>query len=202
MPDTLHGAPGCADRQPILSSRFHTPATSRHPLPVRPCFHFKVKKLSRSRSTVRWWSKAVNRSCFLSFAAFRTPFNPRHAPSRSVSGACEMERCSPRSACPSLPNLRRRLPLFVRLVHRYYGTVRLLLYVHVRRSVYGLRGPVLLFDQDVQEISRFSCMLFLSVRGFLDCLGPINPLAFNVVVVLPSSHLHRVGALNHRHSAQ
>src|SRR6266436_8010541 len=47
---------------------------------------------------------------------------------------------------PSLPNLRRRLPLFVRLVHRYYGTVRLLLNVHVRRSVYGLCGPVLLCE--------------------------------------------------------
>ena len=29
-------------------------------------------------------------------------------------------------------------------------------------------------DQDVQEISRFSCMLFLSVRGFLDYAGPIR----------------------------
>jgi hypothetical protein len=28
------------------------------------------------------------------------------------------------------------------------------------------------FEQDVQEISRFSCMLFLSVRGFLDYAGP------------------------------
>src|ERR1035437_2855622 len=56
-------------------------------------------KLSRSRSTLRWWSKAVNRSCFLSFAAFRTPSNP-------------------------------------------WG------------------------------ISRFSCMLFLSVRGFSDYAGP------------------------------
>jgi hypothetical protein len=46
------------------------------------------------------------------------------------------------SLCPSLPGLRRRLPSLVRLVHGYYGTVRLLLYVHVRRSVYGLRGPV------------------------------------------------------------
>src|ERR1700731_336778 len=45
---------------------------------------------------------------------------------------------------PSLPNLRRRLPFFVRLVHRYYNAVRLLLNVHVRRSVYGLRGPVLI----------------------------------------------------------
>ena len=25
---------------------------------------------------LRWWSKAVNRSCFLSFADFRTPSNP------------------------------------------------------------------------------------------------------------------------------
>src|SRR6266852_738461 len=46
--------------------------------------------------------------------------------------------------CPSLLSLRRRLPFLVRLVHRYYGTVRLLLYVHVRRSVYGLRGPALI----------------------------------------------------------
>src|SRR5437764_12533931 len=28
------------------------------------------------------------------------------------------------------------------------------------------------FEQDVQEISRFSCMLFLSVRGFSDYAGP------------------------------
>jgi hypothetical protein len=48
------------------------------------------------------------------------------------------------SLCPSLPGLRRRLPFFVRRVHGYYGTVRLLLYVRVRRSVYGLRGPVLI----------------------------------------------------------
>src|SRR5262249_39275102 len=33
------------------------------------------------------------------------------------------------------------------------------------------------FDQGVQEISRFSCMLFLSVRGFFDYAGPINLLA-------------------------
>src|SRR5689334_10197482 len=42
------------------------------------------------------------------------------------------------------------------------------------------------FEQDVQEISRFSCMSFLSVRGFLDYAGPNNPLAIGVVVVLPS----------------
>jgi hypothetical protein len=46
--------------------------------------------------------------------------------------------------CPSLPNLRGRLPSLVRLVHRYYGTVRLLQYVHVRRAACGLRGPALI----------------------------------------------------------
>ncbi len=46
--------------------------------------------------------------------------------------------------CPSLPSLRGKLPFVVRLVHWYYGTVRLLLNVRVRLSVYGLRGPVLI----------------------------------------------------------
>src|SRR5260370_20783235 len=32
-------------------------------------------------------------------------------------------------------------------------------------------------DQGVLEISRFSCMLFLRVRGFLDYAGPNKPLA-------------------------
>jgi hypothetical protein len=53
-------------------------------------------------------------------------------------------------------------------------------------------------DQDVQEISRFSCRLFLSVLGFLDYGGPDNPLAFSVVVVLPSSLRNGVGVLFHR----
>ena len=34
---------------------------------------------------------------------------------------------------PFLPNLRRRSLFFVRLVHRYYGAVRLLQSVRVRR---------------------------------------------------------------------
>src|SRR5260370_26826015 len=53
-------------------------------------------------------------------------------------------------------------------------------------------------DQDVQEISRFSCMLFLSVRGFLDYAGSNNPLAISVVVVLPSSSRNGVAILFHR----
>ena len=45
---------------------------------------------------------------------------------------------------PSPASAEGMLPFVVRLVHGYYGTVRLLLYVHVRRAVYGLRGPVLI----------------------------------------------------------
>ena len=90
---------------------------------------------------------------------------------------------------PSLPNLRRSLPSFVRLVHRYYGAVRLLQHVHVRRSAYGLRGPA--FDpltEGALEISRFSCMLFLSVRGFSRLRRTGQPLAYNAAAVLPSSY--------------
>lgn len=42
---------------------------------------------------------------------------------------------------PSLPRLRRRSLFFVRLVQRYYGAVRLLQSVRVRRVALGLRGP-------------------------------------------------------------
>src|SRR5229473_2978265 len=49
------------------------------------------------------------------------------------------------SLCPFLPSLRGSLRFSVRLVHGYYGTVRLLWYVHVRCLVYGLCGPVLFF---------------------------------------------------------
>src|SRR5260370_42373242 len=49
------------------------------------------------------------------------------------------------SLSPSLPSFPGSLRFSVRLVHRYYGTVRLLWYVHVRCLVYGLCGPVLFF---------------------------------------------------------
>src|SRR5437667_9276114 len=43
------------------------------------------------------------------------------------------------------------------------------------------------FEQDVREISRFSCMLFLSVRGFSDYAGPDSHSRNSVAAVLPSS---------------
>ena len=70
---------------------------------------------------------------------------------------------------------------FVRLVHRYYGAVRLLQSVHVRRSALRLLGPASIpeLDRGTPEVSRFSCMLFLSVRRFSDYAGFNRPLASN-----------------------
>ena len=53
------------------------------------------------------------------------------------------------------------------------------------------------FDQDAQEISRFSCMLFLSVRGFYRLRRTGQLLAINAAAVLPSSHRNGVGILCH-----
>jgi hypothetical protein len=103
------------------------------------------------------------------------------------------------SPCPSLPSLRRRLlPFVVRLVHWYYGTVRLLLYVHVRRAVYGLRGPVLICRPRragdlpvlVHVVSQRARVLRLrrTEQSTRD----------NVVAVLPSSSRKGVGVLFHR----
>src|SRR5437588_3469506 len=74
--------------------------------------------------------------------------------------------------CPSLPSLRRKATFLVRL---FTGTaaqsdfsstcmsaVRLGAFADRPRSS----------DQGALEISRFSCMLFLSVRGFSDYAGP------------------------------
>ncbi len=65
----------------------------------------------------------------------------------------------------------------------------------VQTPAYTRSWPV---DQDVQEISRFSCMLFLGVHRFLDYAGSDNPLAGSVVVVLPSSSRNGVGILFQR----
>src|SRR5208283_3471045 len=90
--------------------------------------------------------------------------------------------------CPSLPNLRGRLPSLVRLVHRYYGTVRLLQYVHVRRAACGLRGPALTLRPRragdlpvlVHVVSQRAWVLRLRRTD--------SPLAFSVAAVLPSSY--------------
>src|SRR5664279_2173778 len=90
--------------------------------------------------------------------------------------------------CPSLPSLRRRSLFLVRLVHRYYGTVRLLRRVRVRRAAYGLRGPALIARPRragdlpvlVHVVSQRARVLRLRRTD--------RPLAFSVAAVLPSSH--------------
>jgi|SRR6516164_1541500 hypothetical protein len=54
--------------------------------------------------------------------------------------------------------------LFVRLVHRYYGAVRLLRSVRVRGAAFGL-WPRSLSGRGAPEVSRFSCMLFLGMHS-------------------------------------
>src|ERR1700675_1756724 len=54
---------------------------------------------------------------------------------------------------PSLPRLRQRSLFFVRLVHRYYGAVRLLQSVRVRLVALGLRGPAS-FPVRVEALQR------------------------------------------------
>src|ERR1035441_8478765 len=89
---------------------------------------------------------------------------------------------------PSLPCLRGRLPFLVRLVHRYYGTVRLLQHVHVRRAAFGLRGPALTMGPRragdlpvlVHVVSQRARVLRLRRTD--------SPLAIGVAAVLPSSY--------------
>src|SRR5450432_1373502 len=90
--------------------------------------------------------------------------------------------------CPSLPSLRRRLPSLVRSVHRYYGTVRLLQRVRVRRAACGLRGPALILRPRrtgdlpvlVHVVSQRARVLRLRRTD--------TPLAFSAAAVLPSSY--------------
>src|SRR5205807_5025498 len=87
--------------------------------------------------------------------------------------------------CPSLPSLRGRLPSLVRLVHRYYGTVRLLRHVRVRRLVCSLRGPALIVRPrragDVPVLVNV-----VSERGWvLRVVSSDSPLTFSVAAVLP-----------------
>jgi len=84
-------------------------------------------------------------------------------PFRSVSGACVIERCSPWSV-PFLPSLRGSLRFSV---HWFTGTTAQSDFSSTCMSAvgYGLCGPVLFFRTRRTRDLRFSCMLFLSVRG-------------------------------------
>ena len=110
---------------------------------------------------------------------FLLPFLCRLAHTRQTLGHAAPVLCRWRVALagvllgsrPSLHHLRRGLRLFVRRLHRYYGAIRLLSGVHVRRAALGLPGPVPIAG-NTEEVSRFSCMQFLSVPGVYDYAGP------------------------------
>src|SRR6266850_7367165 len=55
--------------------------------------------------------------------------------------------------------------------------------------------PRSLAGRGAPEVSRFSCMLFLSVRGFFDYAGPTARSRYRDAAVLPSSNQERVGVL-------
>ena len=134
----------------------------------------------------------VTEACFT-----RTVQTRGHADSCSESGACAMERCSP-PAAPFPPRPPQEVSSLVRSVHRYYGTVRLLQHVHVRRSVYGLRGPAFTYSRRRvwrSPGSRACC--------FLACAGSQTTqdrtaTRDNAAAVLPSSYSEGVGILIYR----
>jgi hypothetical protein len=118
--------------------------------------------------------------------AAHRPF-PGTCSSRSVSGACATQRCSPSSG-PSLPTSAEGRPS---LFGWFTGTTTQSDFSSTCMSAVRLVAfadrpwsP----DQGALEISRFSCMLFLSVRGFLDYAGPDIHSRYNVAAVLPPSY--------------
>src|SRR5438034_2080645 len=112
---------------------------------------------------------------------------PGTSVSRSVSGACVIERCSPWSV-PFPPQPPRKLALLCStgsqvLRHSPTSLVR----ACPLFGLWPLRTGLVLSNKDVREISRFSCMLFLSVRGFSDYAGPNSHSRNSVAAVLPFS---------------
>jgi len=82
---------------------------------------------------------------------------------------------------PSLPTLRPRCSLVVRMVHGYYAAVRLLGSVRTGRLASAFT-PRSLPSRDVPQVSRFSCRKCLGVLGVYDYAG-----------LAPASH-YRLGS--------
>ena len=89
---------------------------------------------------------------------------------------------------PFLPGLRRKLSSLVRSVHRYYGAVRLLQHVHVRRSVYGLRGPAFASSRRRAGDLPVLVHVVLQRARVLRLRRTEPPLAITRLSVLPSSY--------------
>jgi hypothetical protein len=83
------------------------------------------------------------------------------------------------------------------LLSTHYGAVRLLLRVHVRRSVYGLRGPVLILRPRWTGDLPVLVHIVSQRARVLRLRRTVQPLAMNAAAVLPSSTRNRVGILSH-----
>src|ERR1700683_1211429 len=66
---------------------------------------------------------------------------------------------------PSLRRLRRGSPLFVRLLHGYYATVRLLQRVRVHRSALRLCGPVCMIDRRAASLPVLAHVVSRRAQG-------------------------------------
>jgi hypothetical protein len=95
----------------------------------------------------------------------------RHADSCSESGACVPNDVL-LQLHPSLPSLRRKLPSIVRPVHRYYGAVRLLQYVHARVRLLPSRAGLRIFPKAHWRSPGSRACCLVSVPGLFDYAGP------------------------------
>src|SRR5215472_14305847 len=73
---------------------------------------------------------------------------------------------------PFPPQTSRKLALLCSTGSHHYGTVRLSCTCMSAVRFMAFADRFCSFEQDVQEISRFSYSLFLSVRGFSNYAGP------------------------------
>jgi hypothetical protein len=98
---------------------------------------------------------------------------------------------------PFLPRLRRRSLSFVRLVHRYYGAVRLLRSVRVRRVALRLRGPGLVpfWAEALQRSPGSRACCFSACPGSPTTQDRLLARVYRETAVLPSSNQERVGVL-------
>src|SRR5215471_21306652 len=160
-------------------------------------FFFNEWKLSRSRSTVRWWSKAVNFISLCSLAAFRTPANPWDTPFPLCVGyVLDRPAFSLISGLPSPLSADGLVSLFAWFI----GTIPLCDSSETcTRAVWPEPSPADLpslfffWIAGVSEVSRFSCLKFLGVPWGLRPRRTEPELALSLSSVLPSAHINRVG---------
>jgi hypothetical protein len=157
---------------------------TRHP-PHRPV----LALLTHTVPTSDAWapSRSVDQGCSVLpfFAACRTRFNPLGSLPR-LDVRHELGSRVLLGQRPSLHNLLRPSPAFVRLLRRYYAAVRLPATVHLGLIAHRLRPAVRVrLPTDGNGVSRFSRVEFLCMHGVSDSAGR-GALALSHAVMLSS----------------